>query len=210
MREKKIPSVWSIYMGGLGCLLGALLFPVYRLWGFVATVAMGAAVYLLFRWILPHKIQLVPQREKPFSTGEKELDQALEEAREDLAQLSRLNVAIRDAALSFQIQRMEKAGAAILKEVADNPEKGKKIRRFVTYYLPYAIKILSSYAKISTGGFKGENARGLMEEVEQNAVVIADAFEGQLDRLFSGEVLDVSSDIDVLKGMMKGDGLTPQ
>ena len=43
--------------------------------------------------------------------------------------------------------------------------------------------------------------------MEQNAATIADAFEAQLDSLFSDEVLDITSDIDVLTGMMKGDGL---
>ena len=36
---------------------------------------------------------------------------------------------------------------------------------------------------------------------------IATAFENQLDALYSAEVLDIGADLDVLKSLMKGQGL---
>lgn len=120
-----------------------------------------------------------------------------------------LNARIPAAALSAQISRMEKAGAAILQQVREHPEKGRDIRKFVTYYLPTAVKILTTYAEpFGPAGAGGENAKSLMSDVEKNAGTIASAFEAQLDALFAGEVLDVSSDIAVLDGMLSGDGLS--
>ena len=87
-------------------------------------------------------------------------------------------------------------------------KKGRDIRKFVTYYLPTAVKILTTYADLSASGAGGENAKSLMSDVEKNAGTIASAFEAQLDALFAGEVLDVSSDIAVLDGMLSGDGLS--
>ena len=136
------------------------------------------------------------------------LDAALEKARDDLEKLEVLNARIPAAALSAQISRMEKAGAAILQQVREHPEKGRDIRKFVTYYLPTAVKILTTYADLSASGAGGENAKSLMSDVEKNAGTIAAAFEAQLDALFAGEVLDVSSDIAVLDGMLSGDGLS--
>ena len=144
----------------------------------------------------------------PFATGEEALDAALEKARDDLEKLEVLNARIPAAALSAQISRMEKAGAAILQQVREHPEKGRDIRKFVTYYLPTAVKILTTYADLSASGAGGENAKSLMSDVEKNAGTIAAAFEAQLDALFAGEVLDVSSDIAVLDGMLSGDGLS--
>ena len=150
---------------------------------------------------------MVEEPEKPFATGEAELDNALTKARQDLNRLKELNRAIAHPGLSAQMDRMERAGAAILKEAAQDPAKGRMARRFVTYYLPGAVKILASYAKLDASGARGENAQELRQDVEQNAATIAAAFEAQLDSLFSDEVLDITSDIDVLTGMMKGDGL---
>ena len=70
------------------------------------------------------------------------------------------------------------------------------------------LEILTTYADLSASGAGGENAKSLMSDVEKNAGTIASAFEAQLDALFAGEVLDVSSDIAVLDGMLSGDGLS--
>lgn len=66
---------------------------------------------------------MVPAPEDPFATGEEALDAALEKARDDLEKLEVLNARIPAAALSAQISRMEKAGAAILQQVREHPEK---------------------------------------------------------------------------------------
>ena len=64
------------------------------------------------------------------------------------------------------------------------------------------------FSRKAASGAGGENAKSLMSDVEKNAGTIASAFEAQLDALFAGEVLDVSSDIAVLDGMLSGDGLS--
>ena len=86
-------------------------------------------------------------------------------------------------------------------------EKARDIRRFASYYLPDAVKILTTYAKMEQQGVRGENADALRAEVEKNAAAIATAFENQLDALYSAEVLDIGADLDVLKSLMKGQGL---
>ena len=106
--------------------------------------------------------------------------------------------------------RMEQAGRAILAEVAKAPAKGKNIRKFTAYYLPTAVKVLTTYAKLDASGAQGQNAQALMAEVKKNANTIAAAFESQLDALFSGEVLDVSTDLKVLDGIARGDGLVDE
>ncbi|MDE7035649.1 MAG: 5-bromo-4-chloroindolyl phosphate hydrolysis protein, partial [Eubacteriales bacterium] len=73
------------------------------------------------------------------------------------------------------------------------------------YYVPTSIKILSSYARMEQR--QGANAAELRREVEQNAETIAKAFENQLDSLFESEALDISTDIEVLKDMLKSDAL---
>lgn len=207
MTEKKVRRPGQIYLAGAAWIAGALLFPIYRLWGLALTALLSLGAYWLGGKLFPPQVVLVEEPEKPFATGEAELDNALTKARQDLNRLKELNRAIAHPGLSAQMDRMERAGAAILKEAAQDPAKGRMARRFVTYYLPGAVKILASYAKLDASGARGENAQELRQDVEQNAATIADAFEAQLDSLFSDEVLDITSDIDVLTGMMKGDGL---
>ena len=200
MVEKKIRSALPLYIAAGAFLVCAAVLPVYSLPGFLGACAVAAGAYFLSDKKIPPRVVMVPAPEDPFATGE--------EARDDLEKLEVLNARIPAAALSAQISRMEKAGAAILQQVREHPEKGRDIRKFVTYYLPTAVKILTTYADLSASGAGGENAKSLMSDVEKNAGTIAAAFEAQLDALFAGEALDVSSDIAVLDGMLSGDGLS--
>ena len=78
--------------------------------------------------------------------------------------------------------------------------------RFARYYLPEAVKILSAYARMQT--VQGDNAVQVRTEVNDTAGTIAQAFENQLDALYSAEALDISTDIEVLEGILKGQNLT--
>ena len=48
----------------------------------------------------------------------------------------------------------------------------------------------------------GHPERDIMRGIENNSETIAKAFETSLDSLYAGEALDISSDIDVLNGMV--------
>ncbi|MEG1070069.1 MAG: 5-bromo-4-chloroindolyl phosphate hydrolysis family protein [Ruthenibacterium sp.] len=210
MVEKKIRSALPLYFSAGAFVLGALIFPIYKLWGIAFVAALAAAIYFAANKMIPPRTVMVPAPATVYATGEASLDTVLAKAESDLKTLDTLNARIPNVALSAQIDRMEKAGKAILAQVAKEPAKAKNIRKFAGYYLPTSVKILTTYADLSASGAAGENAQSLMNDVQKNAQTIATAFESQLDALFAGEVLDVSSDITVLDGMVKGDGLTPQ
>lgn len=207
MIEKKVRPVLPVYLFAASWVVCGLILPLYTLWGLVMTLAISMAVYLAATAFMPPKTVLVPAPQKTFDTGEEQLDQALEQARDQLRQLAALNAQIPGQGISSQISRMERAGGAILDEVAKQPAKARQIRRFLNYYLPTAVKVISSYAHMAETGAAGQNAQTLKSDVEQNAQTIAAAFEKQLDSLFASEMLDITSDLDVLEHMMKGDGL---
>lgn len=207
MIEKKVRPVLPVYLFAASWVVCGLILPLYTLWGLVMTLAISMAIYLAATAFMPPKTVLVPALQKPFDTGEEQLNQALEQARDQLRQLAALNAQIPGQGISSQISRMERAGGAILDEVAKQPAKARQIRRFLNYYLPTAVKVISSYAHMAETGAAGQNAQTLKSDVEQNAQTIAAAFEKQLDSLFASEMLDITSDLDVLEHMMKGDGL---
>lgn len=207
MIEKKVRPVLPVYLFAASWVVCGLILPLYTLWGLVMTLAISMAIYLAATAFMPPKTVLVSAPQKPFDTGEEQLDQALEQARDQLRQLAALNAQIPGQGISSQISRMERAGGAILDEVAKQPAKARQIRRFLNYYLPTAVKVISSYAHMAETGAAGQNAQTLKSDVEQNAQTIAAAFEKQLDSLFASEMLDITSDLDVLEHMMKGDGL---
>lgn len=202
--EVRRKSVLPWYFAGLVWLVGALALPIYQLWALVVVAVLSVVGFVAARRICP---DVVSRKEVPFMTGKEDADQMLALIDAKRKELHQLNVRIEDAPLSAAMDRMEKACLGILDEVEQHPEKAAQVRRFANYYLQDAVKILTLYAELEEKGVQGENAAGVRAEVAQNAQTIATAFENQLDSLFARDALDISTDLEVLNGMLKGQGL---
>lgn len=202
--EVRRKSVLPWYFAGLVWLVGALALPIYQLWALVVVAVLSVVGFVAARRVCP---DVVSRKEVPFMTGKEDADQMLALIDQKRRELHELNVRIEDAPLSAAMDRMEKACLGILDEVEQHPEKAAQVRRFANYYLQDAVKILTLYAELEEKRVQGENAAGVRVEVAQNAQTIATAFENQLDSLFARDALDISTDLEVLNGMLKGQGL---
>lgn len=201
IRKKPVLPLW---LAALAWPVGALVFPVYTLWGLAATAALSVVVYFAAARLCPVRIVT---REVPYATGSEDVDAMLAGIEKNLDALHALNDAIPDAKLSAEMDRMERAGRGILQAVEANPDKAGQIDRFARYYLPEVVKIMAAYARMEQGGIKGDNADQIQSEVRTNAATMATAFENQLDSLYSAEAMDISTDIQVLDTILKSQNL---
>ena len=197
------PPVLPLYLAAFVWPVAALALPIYRLWALALTAVLSAAVYLLGRRLCPDRLYW---KKKAFSTGSQDVDAMLTAAAQDLDGLAAVAAAVHDKALAAELSRMDKAGRAILAEVERDPQKASAIDRFARYYLPEACKIMAVYAR--TQDVQGDNTQQLHAEIRATASTIAQAFENQLDALYSAEALDISTDIDVLETILKSQNLT--
>lgn len=207
MMEKKVKSALPIYLAAAAFLLAALVLPIYKLWAILIAGAVTALAYAVADKKVPPRVVMVPVPVTTFHTGDAQLDIELTQAQENLDALNLLNERIPDTQISADIERMEQAGNSILQHMQKTVRKARDIRKFVSYYLPTSVKLLTTYADLAASGAQGANAQSMMREIKKNTGIIAAAFEAQLDALFAEKALDVSADITVLDGMMKGDGL---
>ena len=201
IRKKPVLPLW---LAALAWPVGALVLPVYSLWGLAATAVLSLAVYLVSARLCPDRIQY---KEIPYATGSEDVDAMLAGIEKNLDALHALNDAIPDARLSAEMDRMERAGRGIIKAVEASPDKAPQIDRFARYYLPEVIKIMGAYARMEQGGICGDNAEQIQSEVRANAATMATAFENQLDGLYSAEAMDISTDIEVLDHILKSQNL---
>lgn len=197
----KIASPYPLYIAA-GCIvLLSFIFPLYELWGILLTGALSTAGYFISKRFFPDKeeqIDTVPE----YRTGIAELDEALLSASSHLNALRRIHEELADAEVKASVFRMIHAGDAILSELNLNPDKTFSTRKFLTYYLPTSRKLIESYHKQEKLAFGGANSDEIMNTVKRNSETIAKAFESCLDSLYAGEAMDISSDIDVLEGMV--------
>ena len=203
--EKRTRPVLPIYLAALVWPVGALLLPAYRLSNLLIIAGLSLAAYGLGTKFCPTR---VIRKQVPYATGSEDVDTMLSGISANLDKLHVLNDAIPDPELSAAMTRMEKAGRSIAAAVEQAPDKARSIDRFARYYLPEVIKLMTTYANMEKNGVKGGNADQILTELRRNAATTAKAFENQLDALYSAEAMDISTDIEVLDGILKSQNLT--
>lgn len=125
-----------------------------------------------------------------------------------LKEIRRVNENIPDPVMTRKISRIEEITKHILDYQKKHPEKTTELRKFLDYYLPTTLKILNTYAELDQKGLSGDNATATKERIEKIMDNLVEGFEAQLDKLFEGEMMDISSDITVMEKMLDSDGLT--
>ena len=199
-------SVIPLYAVAVTWVLYALLFPLYRPSHFVIAAIAAAVVGVIARGLCKDIVEEVP--EEPETTGNEELDQMLEEGRNAIAELKRLDDHIADEKISADIVKLESVSERIFEQVKAEPKKLPQIRKFMSYYLPTTLKLLNAYDRVSAQGVEGENISATKASVAGIMDSIVAAFEKQLDSLFGDQALDISTDITVLENMMAREGFS--
>ena len=209
MKTKTIvhKSAAPIYAAAVTWVLYALLFPLYQVGHFLLAAGASAVVALIARLLCRDVTEEVEIPEEPVTTGNPELDKMIADGDGAIKAMRALNDSIQDEKISGQIDRLEEVSTRIFQYVKDNPAKLPQIRKFMSYYLPTTIKLLTAYDQMSRQGVAGQNITGTMEKVEGMMSSIVLAFEKQLDSLFGDEAMDISTDITVLENMMVREGL---
>ncbi len=208
MVRKKVRSALPLYIAAAAWAVCALIFPMYKLVWLAVAVLVAAGAYIAARLLCREREVTVYEPEKPAVTGDRAVDDTLSAASRQLDSLEAAAGRVSDPGLRDAIARMVSAGRRIIAEAARRPEKLPRLRRFLGYYLPTAVKVIDSYVHMKSEGVEGRHSSEVVEGVERNAGQIASAFEAQLDSLYADEALDISTDLEVLERMLNSDGLT--
>ncbi len=199
--EKHIKSAWPFLIAALCIVVLGLIFPLYRIWGILLTAGISIAAFFISKKLIHDRVEVVEVAPE-YKTGIAELDEALTAADGHIVQLRKLNDRIPNEKITASIDRMVAAGDSILQELSKNPVKARSMRRFLTYYLPTAVKLMESYAMQQDAAVAGENLSEIRTRIENNSETIAKSFETSLDSLYAGEAIDISADITVLNSMV--------
>lgn len=201
--------VISFIAMGAAVVLYSLIFPMYR-WQHYLIVAgiallVGRVVFIMAQGLDTSKE--APAQQPIPKTGDSAVDSLVEKGQEMLAEIRKENDLIPDAELTAQMNQLDKVANQIFHTVAEQPAKAPQIRRFMDYYLPTTLKMLTGYRKMDERQVKGENANEARAQIREAMDTVLKAFDKQLDALYQDELLDISTDIDVMETMLRQDGL---
>ncbi len=218
-RNNHVSPIYAMMIVWLGW---TLLLPLFALAHYIPLIILATAVYNLVNSMAKRadrqkqqtaraepakKEQPAQPDETKKSTGNPEVDALIEKRDDAISEMRRLNMNIEDEKITAQINDMEYTTSRIFDYVIAHPDKVSQISKFLNYYLPTTIKLLNTYDKMNSQGVKGENISTTMAKVENTLDMVVGAFHKQLDTLFAGDALDVSSDITVMENLMKTEGL---
>ena len=144
--------------------------------------------------------QTPPPKEKKISVHEAE--------NAVLAEIRAVNDAISHPGLSAQIDRIGVITAKIFDFQKSHPQQSPQLHSFLSYYLPTTLKILRAYAQLEAQGIEGENITAAKQRIEGMMDKVVEGFEKQLDQLFQGDTMDITTDVKVLEQMLAKDGLS--
>lgn len=206
MKKIRIKSAIPIYLAAAVWLLVGLIRPgmLLKMGTLLLTALLSAAAYVIGSRVFPGKVIEVRQRA---DTGDDDLDRQIEEGRVQLEKLQQYNAQLPDPIISEKLDRMVRAGDAILTALEEKPSRAGEVRKFMSYFLPTAEKLMASYVAFEQSPVKGENVISAMKSIESSLGMVADAFEKQCDSLYRNESYNIEAEVTVMETLLKGEGL---
>ncbi len=134
------------------------------------------------------------------------LDDVLTEGRDAMRRIRRANDLIPDPALSATIDSIETSCEQVLSILQQRPELLPQLRTFLRYYLPTTLRLLDARAKLELTA-NTPKALEIRTKISQALGAIDKAFLKQVESLDEFRFIDLESEMDVLRDMMRADGL---
>lgn len=206
---------------GAGIIAFGVVFAIYSaifhphsLGGYILAFALSGLFGAIVR-VMGQGLDLTVKEKEPESlrnmaadTGNPEVDALLQRGREMITEIRAENKMIPDASLTAKLDQLEKLCAEVFRAVYDKPLKAPQIRKFMEYYLPTTLKMVKGYRVLSERNRSGEDTAAARKRIDDALGVVLKGCQKMLDNLYRGDVLDITTDIDVLEQMLKRDGLT--
>ena len=141
-------------------------------------------------------------------TGDPAADAVITRGQETIDTIRKENAAIPDPVLSAQMESVCEKCEQIFRSVSEAPSKAPQVRKFMNYYLPTTLKMLANYRTMQNRGVSVQEMRTARETTVRGMNMILTACQKQIDNLHKENLMDISTDIDVLEQMLKRDGYT--
>ncbi len=206
-KEVRKKSVVPIYVVAAVCLLYALFFDLYKLWNFILLAVVLVFVYLIASKLFPGKKIIVEVPAEEQTTGNPEVDAVVREGKTAMKEMGRLYSSIDNPEVKKRIVEIMDISDKIVKNAVSDPKDIPNIKRFLNYYLPTTIKLLNAYDRMAIQGIEGENITGSIKRIEEMLDTVVTSYKKQLDSLFADEAMDIETDIVVMDGLLRREGL---
>ncbi len=210
-KQTNKPLIAGVAAGAFTAALYAAIFgfgkPIHLLIGIPLALLVGWAASVMAKPLDTRKKAPEQVKEPIPITGNAYADEMISRGQQLMKQIREENDQIPDIHLTEKINEMDEVMDKIFRAVAEQPGKAPQIRKSMEYYLPTTLKMLSGYRVMDERKLTGSEADKTRKQIHEAMNVVVTAFRRQLDTMYQSDVLDVSTDVEVMETLLKQDGL---
>lgn len=190
-------AVWAVY---------CLFLPLFKFSHFLFLIIISAVVFAVLSKVIPDSVTYI--EEEPETTGDSMVDELLETGRKAVRDLKDARASLGGTAIAEKTDRIIELTEKIFDNLRTDKSNYSQVKRFADYFLPATLKLLNAYIEMDSQNVSGENISGTISRIEEILDTTVTAYEKQLDALFFSKAIDIETDISVMEGMMKNQGLS--
>lgn len=135
------------------------------------------------------------------------LDEALVLGKEQAHQIKNLSAVIAQPKVREEAFDIARKFEAILEDIRKDPKDLKTARSFLNYYPDAVIKILQRYTDLQSRTLNDQGIQSSLQKAEGMLKTIRSAFEKQLAQLLQDDVMDLDTELELLRRTMQSEGL---
>lgn len=136
------------------------------------------------------------------------VNSVIRQGSEYIQKIRQINDDLPDEEISAKLDTLETTIDKIFQHIDEHPEQLPELDKFIQYYMPTTLKLITVYRDFDIQPIQGENINTAKKEILGTLDTINHAFIKLFDSLFQATAWDVSADISVLETMLAREGLT--
>jgi 5-bromo-4-chloroindolyl phosphate hydrolysis protein len=118
-----------------------------------------------------------------------------------------MTMRIKDNRVAEEVRGICKAAQDIIENFRKDPKDIKRARQFVNYYLDSTVKIVTRYVELSNKQVITPDTEKSLKKVEELMQSVKLSFEKQLEMLLEDDLMDLDTEVEVLKKTLKMEGM---
>lgn len=107
-----------------------------------------------------------------------------------------------DQSAKTQVSRIFVAFSKIEKNAQEDPRDVDAICKFYKRYLESTAKLILAYKRFVLSGIHSKRIEASVKNIEKTLTEIADMFERFTEKLYENDLLDIETDIDVMRALI--------
>lgn len=135
------------------------------------------------------------------------VEEYLSRAKRDVTTLTEMTPKLKEP-MKAKISEFLQIVGKIFELLKENPNTAKDLDKVINFYLPTTVKLMDNYIDLSEK--PTDSVKSSLKSMEQTMDLVNDGFMKMLDNIYQEKIMDLSSDMSVLKSMLRQEGLLDQ